>query len=153
MKILQNESTLLYELNGLRVELENSRDAYFKLENAKEYPDLQQFFRSQYEQRLDFSNVIRHELTVLGQQHTLRGNRNPDRYSYSNFAELVAKRNMPVQELDMRIIENESHLAQRYQDLLGYKNLPKALDAILQSQAEQINVKLEKLRLDFETIY
>jgi uncharacterized protein YbaP (TraB family) len=51
-------------------------------------------------------------------------------------------------EVDRLILKKEQDLIKKYQEVLDYPDIPDATDALLQSQAEDMNDIAQKLRLD-----
>lgn len=139
-------------LSNLCNELEVSRDAFFKLHNSSEYPQLNKIFSAQYDQQLRFLKVLWDEYTVLNSKKAATQKKGGT-YIYSDFADQMEKQSFTDKDLLQKIIDNEIRVIEQYRSLLRYTDLPNTTAAILQSQSEKINANIEQFKLDHHTLH
>lgn len=135
------------KLDDLFCEVIASKEAYEQLSLTKKLPQKQSFFRQQAEQRREFEKILSHEIVVIKEGGMVKRKKD-DACIFDTVAATVNSRNLTAIEVDRLILKKEQELIRKYQDVMEYEDIPEATDALLQSQAEDMNDIAQKLRLE-----
>ncbi|GGW41385.1 hypothetical protein [Arenibacter certesii] len=134
-------------LDDLLCEVISSKEAYSKLSLTEDIPLKRQFFKEQAEQRLDFEQILSDEIIAVKEGGVFK-RKKEGACIFDNVAEKVNSTGLTSIEVDRLILQREQDLIRKYQEVLNYENIPDATNAILQSQAEDINDIAQKLILE-----
>ncbi len=134
------------DLAYLLSEIIASADAYDRLAAANHYQASNLFFRLQQQQRIRFAHLLAHEYHMV---HKVNWSDHPvAEHAYIHFPPALADGSMDPLKVEAWVIEKEQALVHSYQRVLATLDLPGVTYALLQSQAEEINNTLLKLRVD-----
>lgn len=133
----------------LLAELLKAKEAYRTLFESCASPTRKEFFKKQEQQKTKFSKVLTDELFTVGHRvHTKRQTSEP--YIFDTLAATILNRNLSDIESERLIMTKEKALVQVYRDVLIKDGMPKSSIAILQFQAEKLNVQIQHLQLDWK---
>ncbi len=134
-------------LAGLLSEILAADATYGKLATDNHYTRKTAFFRSVQQQKRQFALRLAHEHYVL---YRVRQTEFPATQPgiYTHLPVGLAEGTMTSNEVDRWVINSEQELADAYQRVLLSPGLPNVTYALLESQAEEINGSLLKLRAD-----
>ncbi len=140
----KSESNLEY----LLTEIIASADAYDRLAASNQYQASNLFFRIQQQQRTLFAHLLAHEYRMV---HKVNWNNHTvAEHAYIHFPPALADGTMDPLDVEAWVIEKEQALVNSYQRVLASSGLPGVTYAIMESQAEEINNSLLKLRVDWQ---
>ncbi|MDX1364088.1 hypothetical protein [Arenibacter latericius] len=134
-------------LDDLLCEVISSKEAYRELSLTEEILQKRQFFKEQAEQRQDFEQILSDEIIAVKEGGVFK-RKKEGVCIFDDVAEKVNSKNLTAIEVDRLILQREQDLIKKYQEVLAYENIPDATNALLQSQAEDINDIAQKLILD-----
>ncbi len=134
-------------LSGLLADILGAESTYNRLATENRYPRKTQFFRGLQEQKRQFALRLAHEHYVL---YRVKQAEFPASQSgiYTSLPPGLAEGSLTSNEVDSWVISTEQELADAYQRVLLYPGLPNVTYALMESQAEEINGILLKLRTD-----
>jgi hypothetical protein len=140
----QRQTDLAY----LMSEIIASADAYDRLASADNYPAGNLFFRQHQQQRTRFAHLLAHEYHVIHRESW--SNYPVAEHAYIHFPPALEDGSLDPLEMEAWVIEREQELVLSYQRVLTTAGLPSVTYALLESQAEDINNTLLKLRVDLK---
>ena len=136
------------ELEYLIAEVMASKKAYGALTNSDRHPHKQAYFKKRFKRQQYFGEVLKEEFRVqnIGTKEQLENTHAP---IFSSFENDLLEDSMTDKKVDLLILEKEQDLIVIYQRVLAHIELPGLTNAILQSQAEELNGMRQGLLLDY----
>ena len=125
-----------------------SEKTYGTLVQSDRYPKKRTYFQKRHLQQQHSAHILADEFFIITGKKPI----DPEKSDTSIFNSLESKlleNTLTEKEVDVLIMEKEQDLIVLYQRVLAHKALPGTTDAILQSQAEELNGFLNGLRIDY----
>ena len=135
------------DLENLIIEIMVAEKVYGTIIQADRHPHKSPYFKKRHFKLQRFAHNLSEEFYILeGRKPSVSEKANLAIFNSRNFLE----DKMTDRELDFLIMEKEQALSVQYQKVLAYNSLPATTNAILQSQAEELNNLIQELLLDYK---
>lgn len=135
------------KIDDLLCEVITSKETYNELSRTEDIPQKQQFFKQQAQQRQRFEKILSDEILALNDGGVVK-RRKEGICVFDAVAAKVNSGDLTAIEVDRLILQKEQALLTKYQEILAFKDLPDVTAALLQSQAEDMNDIIQKLKLE-----
>ncbi len=134
-------------LEKLVIEVSASEKVYGTLVQSDRYPQYRPYFQKRYFKQQHSAHILVDELYNVKGEKPLEPDV-PYESIFSSLENRLLEDTMTDHKVDVLLISKEQELVLFYQRVLAHPELPGVTNAILQSQAEELNNMLYALRLD-----
>ncbi|WP_276165333.1 hypothetical protein [Zobellia alginiliquefaciens] len=148
----KERSTWKNELHRLITEMVAAEKVYGTLIQSDRYPTYQAYFKKRHFEQGDFTKILTDEYRAVTERKIIE----PFTTDQPIFAPLERQHleeNLTEAQINVLITDKEQALVLLYQSLLAFSGMPKTTNALLQSQAEDMNSTVQKLQMDYNTKY
>ncbi|SIS42754.1 hypothetical protein SAMN05421766_101886 [Zobellia uliginosa] len=148
----KERSTWENALHELVAETVAAERAYGSLIRSDRYPSYHAYFKKRHFEQRDFAKILTdeyHSVTERKMVAPFTG----ESPIFTPLEKQVLEDHLSDAQINVLITDREEALVLGYQKLLSLNGVPKTTKALLQSQAENLNSTLQKLRMDYNTIY
>ena len=137
-------------LEILFAELMAAEKVYGTLVTADRYPHKRDYFKHRHFQYTTFAKILKDEYFAITDRQPAANAGDDYNRIFRPTEELLLERPMTDTEADALIVKVEKRLITKYQELLSFNELPNTTNAILQSQAEELNNEWQKLKTNLQ---
>ncbi|MBG47615.1 MAG: hypothetical protein CML05_04925 [Pseudozobellia sp.] len=145
-----DNQSIFNRLEALFAQLFSAERVYGTLVTSDRHPSKRDYFKHRYFQYSSFAAILKHEILAVTDQVASPDVPKTDRLILNDLENSLLERPLTGTEVDELIVKAEKKLILKYQELLAYTDLPNTTNAILQSQAEELNNEWQKLKSNLE---
>ncbi|CAM3573846.1 hypothetical protein [Zobellia roscoffensis] len=148
----KERSTWKNALHELITEMVAAEKVYGTLIQSDRYPTYQTYFKKRHFEQGDFTKILTDEYHAVTERKLI----DPfttDQPIFKPMERQLLEENLTDAQVNVLVTDKEQTLVLQYQNILAFSGMPKTTNALLQSQAEDINSTLQKLRMDYNTKY
>ncbi|WP_289061015.1 hypothetical protein [uncultured Zobellia sp.] len=139
-------------LSELVAETHACQRMYGTLVQSDRYPTWLSYFKKRHFEEVDFEKILTDEYYAVTERKIARM-AHIEHSIFESLENQLLEKNLSDKEINLLITSKEEALILKYQNLLAFGSLPKTTNALLQSQAEDLNSTLQNLRMDYNTKY
>lgn len=134
-------------------ELIAAEKVYGTLVQSDRHPHKRPYFKHRHFQYGTFANILDDEFFAITDRRPAENRTGEDDLIFQPLERSLLTQSKSKEDIDAQILQVERSMILRYQEILTHGDLPNTTNAILQSQAEELNNEWQKLksnlRIDF----
>ncbi|PKA97689.1 hypothetical protein B0O79_1358 [Flavobacteriaceae bacterium MAR_2009_75] len=141
------------KLELLFIELIAAEKVYGTLVQSDRHPHKRPYFKHRHFQYGTFANILNDEFLAITERRPTENRTGENDLIFQPLEQSLLTQSTSKEDIDAQILKVERIMILRYQEILTHGELPNTTNAILQSQAEELNNEWQmlksNLRIDF----